>query len=209
MNSSNKPELDPILPSEWDEEILDALGAFPGSLNFVLSQWNQESGDLRGMHILGLFAHYPKLAKAYMGLNQHVAAGSSLPVRIRELLILRTSWLRKLDYEYTQHIVLARRAGITDEEIQQIQTGSSATDWSSEDSEILLVAEELRQHAAISNGTMQNLKNRYTTQQIMDMIFLVGCYDLLGVAIKSFGIPVEDALTELHQEVCHAMFGNE
>ena len=46
-----------------------------------------------------------------------MATGSTLSARERELLILRTAWLRRSEYEYIQHVILGLRAGLTEEEI--------------------------------------------------------------------------------------------
>lgn len=206
MPNDHNPRLTPLLPSEWDDEILDALGAFPGSLNFVLTQWNARSDDLRGMNTLGLFAHYPELAKAFMTLNRHVATNSTLSARERELLILRISWLKQSEYEFVQHIILGRRAGLSDEEIERLQQGPSAPGWSKEDAELIRVADELHEDAGISGPTWEQLSTRYNHRQIMDMIFLVGCYEMLGMAIKSFNIPLEPGVAPLDPEIQARMF---
>ena len=46
MQNDDAPRITPMLPSQWDEVILDALGAFPKSLNFVLSKWKDGGVDM-------------------------------------------------------------------------------------------------------------------------------------------------------------------
>src|SRR5262249_7766691 len=53
MHSEPTPLIEPILPPGWDATTLDALGAFPRSLEFVLSRWKAGGVDARGMHVLG------------------------------------------------------------------------------------------------------------------------------------------------------------
>jgi 4-carboxymuconolactone decarboxylase len=207
MHNDQATRVAPLLPPDWDEEVLDALGAFPSGLNFVLSRWNDGGVDARGMHTLGFLAHYPPLAKAFLTLNKHVAADSTLTARERELLILRISWLRKSEYEFVQHVILGRRAGLTGEELERIQIGPDATAWSEADAGLLRVADELHADACIGPETWIKLSARYTTRQIMDMVFLVGCYEVLAMAIKSFGIPLEPGVAPLESEVKARMFG--
>jgi 4-carboxymuconolactone decarboxylase len=197
MHNEQTARVAPLLPPDWDDEALDALGAFPSGLKFVLSRWNEGGVDARGMHTLGFLAHYPPLAKAFLTLNKHVAADSTLTARERELLILRISWLRQSEYEVVQHIILGRRAGLTDKELLQIQTGPSATAWSAADANLLQVADDLHDNACIAEDTWKSLAERYDTRQIMDMIFLVGCYEVLAMAIKSFRIPLEPGVAGL------------
>lgn len=184
----------PLPPSEWTEEILDALGAFPSSRNFVLSRWRENSDDKRGQNVLGFLAHYPELAKAFLTLNKHVAADTLLSTRDKELLILRTTWLIKADNEFAQHLILGRRAGLNDAEMQRVQKDANDPGWSENDAALIRAADELNAHSRISDTTFEQLARNYSDQQIMDMIFLVGTYRLLGSAANSFNIPLDDGI---------------
>lgn len=201
MPADQKPRIEPLLPSEWDEEILDALGAFPSSLNFVLSRWNEKSDDIRGMHVLGFFATHPALAKAFLTLNKHVAADTTLTTRERELLILRIGWLTKSEYEFGQHIILGRRAGITDEEILRLQDGPDAAGWSDDDADLIRAADDLHFLSRLSDSTWEKLSKRYDHKQIMDLIFVVGVYALMATAINTYNIPAEPGAADLDPEV--------
>ena len=206
---NDKPRIEPLLPPDWDDEILDALGAFPHGLNFVQSRWKEGGKDARGMHLLGGLAPYPALAKAFLTFNCHVAANSTLSVRVREILILRLAWLRKAEYEYYQHVVLGLRAGLTEQEMEQVRVGSSAPGWSSEDADLLRVSEELFANAEVADATWARLSGCYSQQQMMDMVFLVGCYDVIAMASKSFGTTSEPETGSLPSDLRARMFGED
>lgn len=193
--------IEPLLPPAWDEEILDALGAFPRGLRFVLDRWEEGGQDARGMHLLGSFAHHPALATAFLTFNNHVAANSSLEVRDREILILRLAWLRKAEYEYYQHLVLGLRAGLTEEEMEMIRRGPEADGWSAGDADLVRASGELVADARISDATWTALAGRYSQQQLMDLVFLVGCYEVVAMASKSFGTTSEPDTGSLPEEL--------
>lgn len=197
MQNETGPRITPLLPPEWDAVALDALGAFPKSLQFVLDKWQAGQGDVRGMHVLGTMAHYPALTKAYMTFNAHVAGASTLEVRVREIAILRLSWLRKAEYEYVQHVILGRRAGLTKEEIERIEQGPDAPGWSAEDADLLRATDELCFDAKIGKATWDRLSTRFSIQQIMDLIFIVGCYEVLAMAVNSFNSDIEPGVAPL------------
>jgi 4-carboxymuconolactone decarboxylase len=190
----------PILPSEWDETILDALGAFPRSLNFVMSRWRDGGVDARGMHALGAIARHAPLAKAYMTLNAHVAGASTLEVRVREIAILRISWLRHSEYEFVQHLILGRRAGLTDADFERIQLGPDAPGWDPGDAEVVRAVDELCAGARIGDTTWARLAQRYTVPQLIDLVFLIGCYEILAMAVNSFNIGLEPGVQPLDPE---------
>jgi 4-carboxymuconolactone decarboxylase len=203
---SEAPRIEPILPSAWDEVVLDALGAFPRGLEFVLSRWKAGGVDARGMNTLGTMAHHPALAKAFLTFNAHVAGASTLSGRVRELLILRISWLRQSEYEFIQHVILGLRAGLTQEEVERVQSGPDAPGWDPMDADLLRAADDLYAHAIIQPATWARLAARFNIQQMMDLVFLVGCYDVLAMALKSFRTQLEPGVATLDPAVRARMY---
>jgi 4-carboxymuconolactone decarboxylase len=208
MQSEPAPRITPLLPSEWDEGILDALGAFPRGLDFVLSRWKGGGVDARGMHVLGTLAHHPTLAKAFLTFNAHVAGASTLAVRVRELVILRISWLRQAEYEFVQHVILGLRAGLTEEEVQRVQRGPDAPGWDPLDADLVRATDELHTHARIEQATWDRLAARFNTAQLMDLVFLIGCYDVLAMAMKSFATQLEPGVAPLDPAARARMFNS-
>ena len=206
MQNEPKPKIEPLLPPAWDDVALDALGAFPKSLQFVLSRWKEGGVDVRGMHVLGMLAHHPPLAKAFMTLNAHVAGASTLSTRVRELAILRISWLRRAEYEFVQHVILGKRAGLTDSEIERVQVGPDAAGWDATEADIVRAVDELYADARIGDATWGRLTAHLSSVQLMDLIFLVGCYDMLAMAISSFNMPLEPGVARLDPAVRARMF---
>lgn len=185
----------PLLPPAWDAATHDAASAFPSARDFVLS--HHQADGARGMHGVGVVLRHSALAKAFLTFNNHVATGSTLSKRIRELLILRLSWLRRSEYEYVQHLVLARNAGLSDAEIERVQHGPAAAGWAPEDADLLRAVDELCADARIQDATWARLSASFSTAQLMDLVFAVGCYEILAMAFKTFGVQLEPGVDPL------------
>lgn len=196
MHANETARITPLLPSDWNDEIMDALGAFPSSRNFVLSRWDEASDDKRGQNVLGFLAHYPALAKAFLTLNKHVAADTLLTTRDKEIVILRTTWLIKADNEFAQHIILGRRAGLNDAELQGVQQSDIGAMWNKNDTALIRASDELHADSRISDSTFEQLLSQYDNKQIMDIIFLAGSYRILGSAANSFNIPLDGGIED-------------
>ncbi|NGY03986.1 carboxymuconolactone decarboxylase family protein [Solimonas terrae] len=163
-----------------------------------MNGWNAGDREVRGVNVLGTLAHYPALAKAFCTFNAHVAGASTLTVRDREIVILRLSWLRRSEYEYGQHLILGRRAGLDDDELRRLEQGPDAAGWSPEDADLVRAVDELHALSRITRETWARLAQRYDQSQMLDLLFLVGCYDALALAINSLETPAEgDAATLL------------
>jgi len=195
--SSDQPRLPIIAPDKWQGDIMDALQAFPGATNFVVKQWQEGSGDNRGMNVLGAFANHPALAKAFLTFNQHVATTKSLTAREREVIILRTGWVRKCEYEYVQHLVIAKRAGITEQEIVLIQHGADAPGLTPEDALLVQAVDDLAENSSLTDETYKHLSERYSKQQVMDIIACFACYNFIAFLSNSFNIPMDPGVEGL------------
>jgi alkylhydroperoxidase family enzyme len=206
MQSEPVPRITPLLPSAWNENILDALGAFAHGLNFVLSRWEGGGDDARGMNVLGTLALHPTLAKAFLTFNAHVAGASTLPVRVRELAILRISWLRQAEYEYVQHVILGLRAGLTEDDLERLRRGPDAPGWDPVEADLVRAVDELHTRARIEQVTWDRLTPRFNTAQLMDLVFLIGCYDVLAMALNTFATRLEPGVAPLDPAVGARMF---
>jgi 4-carboxymuconolactone decarboxylase len=199
----------PVLPPQWDERVRDAVSAFPSGRDFVLAHYRDEDGGARGVHGLGVMLQYPALAKAFLTFNQHVAIASSISKRQRELLILRISWLRRSEYEFVQHLVVGRNAGLSDSELERVQFGAAAPGWDAVDRALVSAADELHADARISDGTWQKLSEHFSREQLMDIVFAVGCYDVLAMVFKTFGVQLEQGVSPLSEDVRARMHAQE
>ncbi|SON60772.1 hypothetical protein MSIMFI_02273 [Mycobacterium simulans] len=176
--------LPPLPADQWDEAVQRSLAG-------MLSAERRNPRDAG--NALSTFVHHPALAKAFLGFNIHLLFASTLSPRIRELTILRIAHRRDSAYEWTHHVALAKRAGLTDDEIAAVRQGPDG--WTAGDFEraVLTGVDELDQESQISDETWAALGERLDDRQRMDFVFTVGCYALLAMAFNTFGVEVEKA----------------
>jgi alkylhydroperoxidase family enzyme len=140
-----------------------------------------------------VMANHPPLAIAYNTFGKHLLLTSTIAVRPRELVVLRTAWLQKCEYEWHYHVGYALSAGLTMEEIAAIRDGWQSPVWDGKDEDraILRAVDELVENSRIGDETWDLLSRFYSREQRMDLIFTIGNYVVLGWAVATFGIPVE------------------
>lgn len=148
----------------------------------------------KGLNVLGTFAYHPELARAYHTFNGHVLFATSLTARERELAVLRVAVLRGAQYEWAQHVVMAREAGMTDEEIARVAEGPGAAGWSPRERALLTAVDELVGGADVSEGTWRDLNEEFDVRQLMDLVFTVGAYEVLAMALRAFRVALDDDL---------------
>ena len=102
--------------------------------------------------------------------------------------------LRDCEYEWKQHLVQGSDAGISPAEIDRVAEGPAAPGWSPLEEAILRAVDELVRDTFVTDGTWSVLARELDTPQLMDLVFTVGCYDLIAMFFKSSGVQVDDDL---------------
>ncbi len=176
-----KPRVDPLSDEQLDPEIRERLGDGPA------------------LNIFRTLAHHPKLLKRWLVFGSHILGKNSLEPRERELVILRTGWLCRAEYEWAQHVEIARGSGLSDEEIERIARGADAPDWSERDRALLRAADELHAEQFVSDETWNALSKHYETRQLMDLVFTVGQYTLVSMALNTLGVQLESGAARFPQ----------
>ena len=139
----------------------------------------------KGLNVLGTLARHPALATAFHTFNGHVLFATTLSPRQRELLVLRVAALRDRAYEWAQHVVLAGDAGLTPDEIARSPTVPTPTGWSPLDAgPACAPSTSSSTTRAVGDETWDALAAELDEQQLMDVVFTVGAYDLLAMALR-------------------------
>jgi 4-carboxymuconolactone decarboxylase len=153
---------------------------------------NIVNGDV--INIFKVLMNHPKLTRSWGRFGGYIlSTRQTLPVRDREILILRIGWLNQAPYEWEQHVRISKREGLTDDEIDRISKGPKAG-WDKHEAALLQAADDLYERSVVSDETWKQLSERYSTEQMMDAVFTIGQYNLVSWALNSFGVPLDDWL---------------
>lgn len=186
----DQPRLPPLPEDDWSDEQRELVRKFEGD---------------RRMNIFRTLVHHAKLLKRWGVFANHVLNKSSLPARDREILILRTAWLCRGEYEWGQHVRIGRVAGLTDDDFRRIAAGSEAKGLDAKDALLLRMVEELHSEQYIHTATWRGLEQHYSPQQLLDATFTVGQYTMLAMALNSAGVQLEEGTRGFGRDLAPAM----
>ena len=177
----NTPRVPPVDEADWNDAQKAAIG-------------NAKMGG-RTLNIFKTMANHPGLAKRWMVFANHIMGKSSITLRDREIVILRMGWLCKSGYEWGQHVLIGLQCDMSKEEIEQVKTGAESSVWSDNERLLLKATDELHDDAFISESTWQGLSKHYDTEQLMDIVFTAGQYNLVSMALNTLGVQLDEGMT--------------
>lgn len=138
-----------------------------------------------------MMIRHPELFRSQMDMGSTMFAGR-IPVRERELAILRIGWLCQAPYEFGQHVVIAKRYGLDGDTIERATHGSSAPGWTSHEAAILRGVEELLADHTLSDATWETLAKSWDDAQLIEFPMLVGQYVATAYVQNTLRVRLED-----------------
>ena len=189
-DSPDQPRVAPLQPDEWGEAEYAAFGAMlrmPGEQ--VPRAGSGHKYDPLRFSVVGTMVRHPELARAFWKFNGYQLSNNSLPLRWRELSILRVANHRRSAYEWGQHVKIALEGGVTQAELDQLARGNAG--FLGSDLLILEATDQLLTTGHIGGEVWLQLQAELSEHQAMDLIFLVGTYSMLAMAFETWGLQPE------------------
>jgi len=119
---------------------------------------------------------------------------------LRQIAIMRVAWIKKARYVWSSHLRTSLRNGLSGEEFEPVKVGETSPYWSHEERIILRATDQAMENSDVDDATWQKLTAFLDERQVMDFLFTVGAYALLGMVCNSLRIEREDALLELAEK---------
>lgn len=137
------------------------------------------------LHLFGTLAHHSKLLKAWLPFGGRLLFGGTLVDRDRELAILRTSARCGAEYEWGQHVGIARAAGLSDAEILACAADEPGEPLDEQDRMLVRGVDELVADHVLGDTTWSALADRFDDVGMIEFTMLVGHYAMLAGLLRS------------------------
>ena len=144
------------------------------------------------LHILTVMAHHPTFLGPFIEWATALAQHGLLTRREQEILALRVALNCASEFEWGHHVVYARAAGMTEDDIDRVVTGPEASAWSDSERALIRAADELTSSAYdINEETWAALRAQYDDARLTEIPFVVGQYTMLSMFANSLGVVLE------------------
>jgi alkylhydroperoxidase family enzyme len=177
------PRLPPEERTARQQELLDQMSMV------VVDGVRKPREDKAALEIL---IRHAELYKAHIEVAQQYLSDCEMDIRDRELAILRIGWLSQAPFEWGSHVKIAKRNGITSEEIARVIEGSAAAGWSKRDRAIVRAMEELHLDSMIVDDTWADLQEFYNDKKLIELVILAGQYKTVAYYQNSLRLPLPE-----------------
>jgi 4-carboxymuconolactone decarboxylase len=130
---------------------------------------------------ISVLAHRPAMLTSFLPWARVLAREGVVARRDHEILALRASVNCRSGFEWGEHLLFARDAGLTDDEVDQIVAGSTDSRWSPRDAALVRAADD---------DTWAVLAAHYDAPQLVEIVYIVGQYTMLSMVANGLRVNV-------------------
>lgn len=143
------------------------------------------------LNIFTTLAHRPKLLRRVNALGGYFPLHGSIPVREREIVILRTAGRVRSAYVEGHHRHLGREAGLSADEIDAAADPAASHPWSPGDQALLRFTDELLTYDTVSDAAWDALAEPWGDAGRLELLLLAGHYRMLGGMLNALRVEVD------------------
>jgi alkylhydroperoxidase family enzyme len=125
-------------------------------------------------------------------LGNSLLTRAKLDAKLRELAILRTAKVSRSNYEWTQHVPIARTCGVTEEQVAALENWEGAKCFSDLERLVLKFTDEVARNVKGSRATLDALKKQLNTAQIVELILSIGFWGMVARLLETAEVDLEE-----------------
>jgi len=118
----------------------------------------------------------------------------SISLRLRELMILRTTARCGAEYEWGVHVAsFGDKAQWSEEQLRSSVHGDADDPcWSEHEQCVISLADELHASSSVTPQTWQRTTSLFTSEQLIELVILAGMYHGVSFLVNAFAVERED-----------------
>ncbi|MGA2412506.1 MAG: carboxymuconolactone decarboxylase family protein [Candidatus Binataceae bacterium] len=162
--------------SQASEKTKEILGNTPRKLNVARMIANASDA---------IFQNFSRLGNSLM-------TKGKLNSRLREIAILRNARVSGSIYEHTQHVPIAKSAGVTDDQLKAIDDWETAPCFGELDKLVLKFTDEVARGVKGNKETLDALKKYLGPGEIVELIMAIGFWGMVARILETTEVDLEE-----------------
>jgi alkylhydroperoxidase family enzyme len=147
--------------------------------------------DLATSNVFRALLNSPSATAGFYEVVNALLFHNKIAARTRELVILRIGWRTGSEYVFCNHVRFSRELGIPDEEILGVRDPQRFQAYSKTDRAVLQLADELHEHAQVTDSTWAVLEKAFTSEELVELLLTGGFWRMAAGFVKTAKISLD------------------
>lgn len=135
-------------------------------------------------------ANHPALVAAWTEFSKTLRHDTRTPRSLRELVILRGAQLMRSEYEWAQHLPMARKAGVSEAQIQALPSWKSSPHFDAREKAALALAEAVTQ-GKVGDEVYAEAMRQFDHHDYVELALVASFYAMVGRMLDAMGVQLE------------------
>jgi alkylhydroperoxidase family enzyme len=135
-------------------------------------------------------ANQPAIVAAWTEFANTLRHGSRTPRALRELVILRGAQVMRSEYEWAQHLRMARRAGVPEAKIAALADWRASPQFDAKEKAALLLAEAVTE-GRVSDQVYVEVTRQFDHHDYVELAVTAAFYAMVGRVLDAMGVQLE------------------
>jgi alkylhydroperoxidase family enzyme len=146
------------------------------------------------LNIFRMVAHAERNARPLLCLGTSILTEQQLSATLRELAILRVARLSGAEYEWTQHVPIAKAVGVSDAQVDALardDAGASCFDPVAR--LVLRFTTEVVERVGVPDALFAEMQRHFSAREIVELVLAIGFYMTMARLMEVTRIDVDEA----------------
>jgi uncharacterized peroxidase-related enzyme len=142
----------------------------------IFDGYLKERGNVPNM--FRTVAHRPEIFRTMIAHFRAIMNTGTVPAKLKELVIVRTSQINQCEYWLASHTVLARRHGWSEEQLHDLANFAQRADFAPAEKAALRLAEHMTRDAhQVSDELWNELRRHFDEGEIIELAAAIGLFN--------------------------------
>ena len=170
--------IEPIQPEAASEKVREALDNLPP------------------LNIFRTLAHAETAFRPFLRFGGAVLTRMQLDPLVRELAILAVAKEAEAEYEWIQHVAIAKRVGASDEQIEALEHGDGGDAFDAAQHAAIELAVAVVRGPRISEDLWASVRSEFSDREIVELLLAIGDYLMLARVMTVLEIDLDEAAAD-------------
>jgi len=136
-------------------------------------------------------ANHPALVAAWTEFSRMLRHDTRTPRALRELVILRGAQLMRSEYEWAQHLPMARKSGVRQAQIEALDKWHSSREFDEREKAALELAEAVTM-GRVSDELHARVSRHFDHHDYVELAAVAAFYAMVGRMLDAMGVPLDE-----------------
>jgi 4-carboxymuconolactone decarboxylase len=139
--------------------------------------------------------NHPPLVAAWTEFSRALRHDSRTPRPLRELVILRGAQLMRSEYEWAQHLKMARKSGVREAQIAALADWRGSAEFDAREKAALGLAEAVTA-GRVGDEVYTAAKKHFDDAEYVELALTAAFYAMVGRMLDAMAVPLEADMRE-------------